>query len=533
MAPVLSAPTLSAALIAAAICIGALDARAQDPFVPGLRWSAPADANQPSIPRSVAFSARDGIVWSASNGPHPGFAATSSAGSGAIVPRFVAAAPAGALGSMSVAAARTGEALFALEQVPAPDALHRATIVTRWSAISAASGASFAPAWTFDPGLRANGPARLGCDAAGTRVFTAAWDSAASLARVDVLDATSGASIASTALPAAALDEMAVADDGSRAAIVCGLDLWIVDAGCAIVAHRILALSTPAVAMSGDGALVAYGGDAVHVLARRGQGYTPAFDVPGSAHELARRADLSADGSTLAIGWWNASNGVDVRFEVWDVVSRTRIFQLAQLGVTGGLQNAPEVVRATADGSRVAFGCWGDGTSQPEIVLWDRATNAPVLQADLPGSVFALDIDAQGTRLVVGMKGAHANQFSGTGELRLYDTGERDLVQTAPAQIGGHLQMSAKMAGASAVFFLEGTPSPFPSMIAGTSGSLRLRRVGLHPARLPADVNGRADIALPLTGSPTAIGTFLHVQAAFRVNGTIRFGTQLIDALIL
>jgi hypothetical protein len=434
---------------------------------------------------------------------------------------------------MSVAAGDHGEAVFGLEQVPAPDALHRATIVTRWSALAAASGAPFLPLWTFDPGLRANGPARIGCDAAGTRVFTVAWDGAVPRVRVDVLDAASGASISSTSLPAAALDEMAVSADGSRALIACGLDLWIVDAGCAVVGHRALTLSTPAVAVSGDGALAAYGGDAVHVLARRGQGYAPAFDVPGFAHELARRIALSEDGSTLAIGWWNSASGVDVRFEVWDVATRTRRFQASQVGIPGGLQNAPEAVRVSADGSRAAFGCWGDGTSRPDVIVWDRATNALVLQVDLPGSVFALDLDASGTRVVVGMKGAHANQFSGTGEFRMYDTGEHELVQTAPAVIGGTLDLSAKMSGATGVFFLEGTVSPFPLTIAGTSGSLLLRRVGLHPVRMPPDVTGRADVSIPLANVPSLIGTYRHVQAAFRVNGTIRFGATLVHALIL
>jgi hypothetical protein len=449
-----------------------------------------------------------------------------------LTPAFGAAAPAGATGSIAVAAGEQGEALFALEQVPAPDALHRATIVTRWSAVSAASGAPFVPQWSFDPGLRANGPARLGCDAAGTRVYVVAWDSAALQARVDVLDATSGTSTASTSLPALALDEMSVAADGTRAVIACGLDLWIVDASCAVVAHRVMSLSTPGVAVSGDGALVAFGGDVVHVLARRGQGYAPAFDVPAFTHELARRISLSEDGSTLGIGWWNATSGVDVRFDVWDVASRARLFQTTQSGVAGGLQNAPESVRTSADGSRVAFGCWGDGTSKPEVILWDRATNALVLQADLPGSVFALDLDSSGTRVVVGMKGAHANQFSGTGEFRLYDTGERELVQTARAEVGGHIDLSAKMTGASGVFFLEGTVSPFPTTIAGMSGSLLLRRVGLHPVRVPADVNGRADVSIPLANDPTQIGTYRHLQAAFRVNGAMRFGPTLLHALI-
>lgn len=333
--------------------------------MPGLRWTAPAAVNAPSIPRSVALSARDGLVWTASNGPHPGFSVLPACDSGTVAPLFSASAPSGATGSMQVVAASTSEALFALVQVPAPDALHRATLVTRWSATAAASGSPFAPMWTFDPLVRANGPARIGCDANGARVFCAAWDSSAGQARVDVIDTTSGASTANALLPAAAIDELSVCADGTRAAIAGGLDLWVVDGNSAVVGHRTLTASTSAIAMSGDGALIAVGGDAVHVLARRGQNYASAFDVAGLTHELARRVALSRDGSTLAVGWWNATTGVDLRFEVWDVATRTRTFQTTQLGFQNGLQNTPEVVRASADGARVAFACWATARPSP------------------------------------------------------------------------------------------------------------------------------------------------------------------------
>jgi hypothetical protein len=131
------------------------------------------------------------------------------------------------------------------------------------------------------------------------------------------------------------------------------------------------------------------------------------------------------------------------------------------------------------------------------------------------------------------MKGAHANQFSGTGEFRLYDTGEREIAQVGAAHPGGQLDLAAKRPGASGVFFLDGAPSPFPLTIAGTSGYMLLRRVGLHVARVPADPSGRADVAWPIANDPALIGMYRHVQAAFRMNGAITFGPTLLHVLIL
>ena len=103
------------------------------------------------------------------------------------------------------------------------------------------------------------------------------------------------------------------------------------------------------------------------------------------------------------------------------------------------MQGYPEVVLITPDGRRAAFGTWGTGDPQPEVLLVDALTGAVVLERDLPGSVRALALDETGTRVAVGMKHTHANQFSATGEVRLYDTGERDLQVVGHPAAGGAL----------------------------------------------------------------------------------------------
>jgi hypothetical protein len=509
-------------------------AAAQDPFQAGLRWTLPADASAPSIPKSIAFSARCGLVWTASNGAHPNFRVASGFESGTVQPLFGDFAPLNATGAMAVAAGRDGEALFSLVQVPAPDALNRATLVSRYSAVSAASGAPFAPQWTYDPGSRVNGPAKVACDAGGVHAVVAVWSDQTHTVQVDVLDAATGLRTSRADVAGLNLSEIALAGDGSRCAVSAGLDLWVLDTNGATVHHETLANSTSALAISGDGKRLAIGGrSALRVLQDDGAGYQLAFTVPGASSELSARAALSANGETLAVGWWNASTGVDLRFEVWDVATHARSFELVQTGVPGGLQNLPEVVRVTADGKRAALGAWGDGTSKPDVVVFDRDLASVVFAVDLPGSVFALDLDEAGRKIAVGLKNTHANLFATSGQFRMYDTGESDLQVLHAAHAGGTLDLAAHRVGATGVFFLDGSLAPQPFAVPGIAGLLRLKRAGLSAVRRPADATGRADVMLPIANDPALIGTYRHLQAAFRTGAAIAFGAVAVDVLIL
>src|SRR6185436_19653773 len=102
--------------------------------------------------------------------------------------------------------------------------------------------------------------ARIGCDRSGGLVALAVFDSAAAEVQVELLDGASGALVAQRRLAAATLNEFACSADGTRFSLAAGLDLWILDAQLATRHHEALATSTPALALSGDGALCAFGG---------------------------------------------------------------------------------------------------------------------------------------------------------------------------------------------------------------------------------------------------------------------------------
>lgn len=515
-------------------------AAGQDPFLPGVRWTQGPDLAAPAIPRAVAFGADENAAWAAWSGSNPAFSAATAHAQGANAPLAREPAGPGASGSIGVAAG-TGPWLFALDQVPAPDAWHRRTVVrASWvdDAAGSAPPAGLAPRWTRELPFTANGSARLATDARGAEAWVAAFDDSVQRVRVERLDGATGTPLFARELDALGLQEIAVASDGTRAVLAAGLDLFVLDAQGSTLHHATLAATTTALAIAGDGLTIAHGAPgALRVLRDGPGGYALERTTSANAGELAVRAALDGDGTTLAIGWWSANIGTAWRFEVRDTLLDARLEQRAFAGPVGGLQDLPTGVALTADGARAAFACWGtgqgSGAGAPEAAIWDRATDVYVLEADLPGSAFALALDASGTRALVAAKSTHANVLAATGEVRLLDTGERDLQVLEPPLVGGTLHLAARATGASAVLFLFGDPVAAPFSVPGIAGQLRLRRVGLGVARVTADAQGRADWSAPIPLDPAQIGSVHSFQAAFRSPGGTRFGTTLLRLRIL
>lgn len=523
----------TALLLLAAAAGFASPSVAQDPFAPAIRWEHGSALQAPALPRAVAFAAAENAAVGAWSGGNPGFSVASAHAVGLADPLAREAATPGATGSIGIAA---GESpwTFALEQVPAPDAWHRRTRVLGSHVDDAAVTGGMTPRWTRELPFTANGAARVATDASGTSAWVAAYDDVTQRVHVERLDAATGAVLAARDLAGLALQEIVVAADGSRVAITAGLDLHVLDHVGATVHHATLAATTTALALSGDGRTLVHG--ASGILAVRvdlGLGFAPTASIPANAGELAVCAALDGDGSTLAIGWWSANTGTAWRFEVRDLAAGTRIEQRAFVGTAGGLQDLPTAVALTADGARAAFACWGTGSSAPEAAIWDRASDTYVLEANLVGSAFDLALDARGTRAVVAAKSTHANVLSGTGEVVLLDTGERDLQVLGAPRVGGSLHLAARAQGATSALFLFGDPVAVPFRVPGVAGQLALRRVGLGVMRFNTDAVGRADWTSAIPSDSSLIGTTRSFQAAFRGPLGTRLGTTLLRVRIL
>ena len=505
-------------------------AAAQDPFDQGTRWVSEADAQNPWIPEQIHFGARENLAFLGAGGATPTFASFDRAAAGTHTARFADGAfLTGATHVRSVAGWGTRAAVAA--QFPAPTPAQRSTMVAGYDAAAAAQGAAFAPTWTHDADLITNGPAHLGSDAGGALVVLALWNSSNSSAQVDFLDGTTGALLQRVNVPAAALNQLEVSEDGSVVAVAAGLDLYLFDGAGAQLHHEAMNSATKALSLSGDGSALAVGGiSQIAVLSPDSRGaWTTSFNAFHSSNQIAAAADLSRDGKTLGVAWWNYANGVDVRFDIWDLESASLATTVPIKGTYGGPQNLPQVVEVTPDGTHVAFGTWGNG-SFPEVLVLAPGEDLPLYGVDTPGSVRDLDLSEDGKRVLVAYKSTHNNVFSNAGGVLLFEDGTQTISQHAPAKIGTVLDVSTNQAGASAAFLLIGersTPFQFP----GVTGKLLLDRTTLSVLIQPTQ-NGRADFSVSVPDDLSLVGTQLSMQPAWRAFGGTLIAPEVIDPLI-
>lgn len=274
-------------------------------------------------------------------------------------------------------------------------------------------------------------------------------------------------------------------------------------------------------AISGDGSVFAYGTynkTIVYAVDDEGE-YQQAFvhDLPGSWY--CGQLDISTDGTTLAAAYVNNAGYLTTRVVAFDLPASLQSGSAVQTMSydstgAGSFSNLPSEVEVSADGQTIAVGLWGDELGQaPEVMVFRRDRNAPTHVHDLPGSVRALDLSADGKRLAVASKGVHNNTSGGGGRVDLYDLDPGDLRlhgvprtgQAVRFELEGDPGRPARLLVARS---LARNPSEHPSI-----GSMVLdRKSGWVVPMGTFDTNGVAtlDYVLP----PDAAGMTLYFQGA-------------------
>lgn len=510
-------------------------AQVADPFAPQTRWIAPPVSGTVWMPSSVNFAAGGELVFASGALASPRWLVFSSPQpadpSGQIQPLLSAAASPGTLSNMLVRCGDQASELFSISQIPDPDNSHRRTDVARFDALGTSG---LTPVWTHDMGLRVNGSVKLEVAADGSRVVALVNDAQSQTLRLEWLNGASGALLLRMDWIGGTLRQLAASADAGLVAIVAGLDLWVIDAGGVQRYHESLTASTQALALSGDGRTLIIGAPGVlRVLTWNSSVFVERSRETAPASEFPVRCAMSDDGLTWAAGWWNAITGRDLRLELRAAPNDSLIWQELQSAPSPAPQNYPEAVCIARDGRRAAFGVWGSLDAQPEVVLVDRDQAQAIARLDLPGSVLALALDPSETRLAIGMKHGHANQFATSGEVRLFDTGERDVQALNQARLGASLSVSARRGGAGAVWFLFGPRVGAAHTLPGVSGTLWIARRAMTAVQAVADASGRASASLPVPWTPGTAGVPFSVQALFRSPGSASLSFAVLDPLAL
>ncbi len=391
----------------------------------------------------------------------------------------------------------------------------RTSVVCRWR-----SGTS-TPEWVYTFPGTTSGLARVGISRDGSRIVAAALYPMELKLRLAVFQGSSGTPVHTAEIPnfGVQLRGFLLSDDGSTVYAASSSTAFVWNATThAVVGQAVLPGGFDCHALSGDGRVFAFGQfNKVHIWERNtsgSYGQTHVRELPGPL--VCNRLGLSADGSTLAIGWQFYDQALRVRIEALDVPTKALVMADEAAG-TGSYQNVVSAVSVSDDGSRFAVGLWGDqGDVCPEVRFYRRNQNAPVALHNLPGSVHDLEISGDGQRVAVAWKSVHANTFAGGGGWSLYSFGEMDLRVHGVPRPGSTLsiEMTGPVGSPARLLWsplAAATPQVFPGI-----GTLRLQRTTTTAVAVPA-TNGagwtQANHVLPAGASE--VGRTYYFQGLF------------------
>lgn len=331
------------------------------------------------------------------------------------------------------------------------------------------------------------------------------------------------------------LQAFVLSEDGNAlyAATTTGGYMFNVDTG-SLVQQFVLMQSFAAQDISGDGSVLAVGyfnGVDVYELQSSGS-YTRTWQGSWPGSIVCQQLDVSEDGSTLVLGFGYYDQNQRIRVEAIDVRTKTTTMVDEAQGA-GTYQNVVAKVATSANGQRFAVGLWGDQAGLvPELRVYRRSQNAPVLTYDYPGSVYDLAMSRAGDRVVVGAKAVHANLLGGGGSVDFYAIGAEDFVAVGTPSIGRKVDFELWGAPNSPARLLM---SPFPAtnpLPIGAMGVLYLRRSDLTIRTMPpTDSVGytRGELLLPL--DPATIGTTLYFQGL--TTAPRRFTNEYVQLTVL
>lgn len=415
-----------------------------------------------------------------------------------------------------VDAAELSSALVSCRQEPASGVTGpRYTIVSKFSATSAV------PEWTYTFSGTTLGAARACISKDGSRVVAGMLDATSNLV-IAVFNANSNVPISVSTIPLGPqLRAFILSADGSKVYYASGTtaNVWDV-ATHATVASYLLPTALDAHAMSGNGSVFAFGGfNTVDLYVRQQAGnYLRTYQlyVPGQA--VCGRVEISEDGSTLVAGFnlWDTQLGIKII--ALDVQSHLVTMTETAIG-TGTLQNVVSDIAISAQGDRFAVALWGDeGDTCPELRMYRRNQNAPAALYNFPGSIFDVDISADGSRVGVAAKAVHANLYAGGGEIDLFSFDDEDFTALGVPVLGDKVR-----------FTLSGTPgSPSRLIVAPAAanvpfnfnpiGTLYLQRFSMTMIPIgTTDANGFVDYEYQLPANPALIGTNLCFQGLITI----------------
>jgi hypothetical protein len=299
--------------------------------------------------------------------------------------------------------------------------------------LSKFTGYSSTPDWTHTfvppPGDTINGGTNVGVSRDGQTIVVGISDQATSSVNISVFSPASATPLSTTTVGLGGTNNeirgFHLSADGSTLYFSAGgnpVAAYIFDlASTSVVFSTPILGSFDSHAISGDGSVFAFGDFGhMHVFEKVGGVYTPTFTRTVGGQNFCALIDISDDSKTIAYGFFFYATGLTDQIEALDVPTHT-VTMTDVVTATGSLQNTMSAVSCSADGQHFAVGLWGDGGGPvAEGRLYARNQNTPIGLLNLQGSIFSIQISADGQRFVAGSKAVHANIPGFGGEVDLF-----------------------------------------------------------------------------------------------------------------
>lgn len=314
--------------------------------------------------------------------------------------------------------------------------LHASIVRPEGSAmvLRAFSSSSSTPSWTYTFPFAATttDPAAVCYSHDGTRMVAAAYNSSTARAQVALFNVGSSTPTAvftlDTAGPFRAFE---IDDDAQLLYVASSISIRVFGLSSGNLIYQTLpATQTGGHGFSGDGSVFVTGGvNTVKVYRRVSPtgGYNLEFIHSNPNSSVCNAIAVSGDGTTAVCGYKTYDQQV-VDIEVLDLRTQARTMSDRVTSFSpAGYQNRVAEVAISRNGQRIAAGLWGDETGTArEVRIYTPSSGTPVGTLDLPGSVYDLDLSADGKRLAVASKLGHANTFHPQGRIDLLELEDLD-----------------------------------------------------------------------------------------------------------
>jgi hypothetical protein len=276
--------------------------------------------------------------------------------------------------------------------------------------LKAYTSASLIPEWEYSfaanfgtAGFRS---ARVSRD--GSRVCVLVIDSEDSSADLHIFDGANGALLNNWTYPGFA-NGVDLNDDGSLCLVTQSTNGRLIDT--ATVTEIFTAPGSGGGAwhrISGNGEVLALGGFSFHVYKKIGPVYTQVTNFSTPTSWFGNGVGISRDGSTVVVMSHNYSDYLQTVTRIIDVDTQALLGQHDTVG-TGSLQDSVSGAEVSDDGSVIAVSSWGtQNNAHPEVMIFDH-DGVMIGSINTVGSPFSLDVSGDGLSVSAGSKSVHAN----------------------------------------------------------------------------------------------------------------------------